>query len=736
VQRLPAAPSNGNTSETAPKAARKRRSKAGEPTAAAPVRVHGETTADGMPKPDERTVADLVRRGWFASEAAAVAVLTRRKSTTSRYPFESAGPAADWLEEKLACVPAKDGVSAVARAITNKPELLVRSVERLQRGWDMLLSPIADGGLGYTPDRAASRVATHAALLNFTRTHVAKIAAVLEACGIAVGTKAIAAYPVLLNLKEETLLDHAAWWRQTGLDYKKILTAHPVLLCLRSDESRNYVQEKLDFLRDVAGMSVDELNKAGVLFCLSLVDRLRPRFFYARLLGNAYTCSMATLLGEVEASYLALAHGRINGRVNRASAAELERYKRRIESPRFAAWCAGVEAKLVSARGNGTLLTRLSKGRAAADAAAVAEAAPATVQRRSAAPSNGNTPESAPKQVQQALETMPLLAPKPVRKRRAKAMGKPGETTADGRPKPDERTVADLVRRGWFKSEAAAVAVLTRAKATSSRYPFHTAGPVADWLAEKMACVPAKDGVSAAARTISKSPGVLGRSVEGLQRGWDMLLSPIADGGLGYTPERAAGRVATHVSLLNYTQEHVKRTAAVLEACGVAVGTKAIAGYPFLLDLKEETLLDHAAWWRQTGLDYKKILTAHPALLNRSSEGSHKHLQDKFDFLRFVAGMSVSELNKAGVLFCMSLEERLRPRFFYARLRGTVYTCGMVTLLGEVDASYLASALGRSNGRANRASAAELERYKRRIELLRFAAWCAGVEARIHAKRQ
>lgn len=385
-------------------------------------------------------------------------------------------------------------------------------------------------------------------------------------------------------------------------------------------------------------------------------------------------------------------------------------------------------AAVGSRRGGAASLARV-KGlvvfsEASADAA---DGAPATVQRRSTASSNGDTPEIAPP-----------LAP-PARKRRARAaprVGKPGETTADGRPKPDERTVADLVRRGWFTSEAACVAVLTRAKATSSRYPFQTAGPVADWLAEKMACVPAKDGVSAAARAISKSPGVLGRSVEGLQRGWDMLLAPIADGGLGYTPERAAGRVATHASLLNYTQEHVKKTAAVLQACGVAVGTKAVAAYPFLLNLKEETLLDHAAWWRQTGLDYKKILTAHPALLTRSSDDSHKHLQAKFDFLCFVAGMSVEEMNKAGVLFCMSLEERLRPRFFYARLLGDAYTCSMSTLLGEVDASYLAFAHGRINGRVNRASAAELARYKRRIESPRFAAWCAGVEARIHATRQ
>ena len=53
--------------------------------------------------------------------------------------------------------------------------------------------------------------------------------------------------------------------------------------------------------------------------------------------------------------------------------------------------------------------------------------------------------------------------PEPLRRRRrAPNVGEPGETTADGKPKPDERTVADLVRRGWFKSEEEAVALLTR----------------------------------------------------------------------------------------------------------------------------------------------------------------------------------------------------------------------------------------------------------------------------------
>ena len=58
----------------------------------------GEKTADGKPKPDERTVADLVRRGWFKSEVAAVALLTRQKTNNHRYAFETAERAADWLE--------------------------------------------------------------------------------------------------------------------------------------------------------------------------------------------------------------------------------------------------------------------------------------------------------------------------------------------------------------------------------------------------------------------------------------------------------------------------------------------------------------------------------------------------------------------------------------------------------------------------------------------------------------
>jgi len=68
------------------------------------------------------------------------------------------------------------------------------------------------------------------------------------------------------------------------------------------------------------------------------------------------------------------------------------------------------------------------------------------------------------------------------RRQRAPNVGVLGEKTADGRPKPDERTVADLVERGWFKTEAVVVALLTKTPSRVSRFPYETAKPAADWL--------------------------------------------------------------------------------------------------------------------------------------------------------------------------------------------------------------------------------------------------------------
>jgi hypothetical protein len=62
------------------------------------------------------------------------------------------------------------------------------------------------------------------------------------------------------------------------------------------------------------------------------------------------------------------------------------------------------------------------------------------------------------------------------RRQRARHAGEHGEKTADGKPKPDERTVEDLVRRGWFKTEQAVLQVLGKvSKSNGTRFPYETA---------------------------------------------------------------------------------------------------------------------------------------------------------------------------------------------------------------------------------------------------------------------
>jgi len=126
--------------DTAAEAAVSRRRKAPN------VGKYGEKTADGKPEPDERTVEDLVRRGWAETEEDAVALLTRRKTGVNRYAFETAKPAADWLEATLGREPLKGGVRPAAKAVKAFPDLLFRDATTLQRKWDGLAD--AAGGAG------------------------------------------------------------------------------------------------------------------------------------------------------------------------------------------------------------------------------------------------------------------------------------------------------------------------------------------------------------------------------------------------------------------------------------------------------------------------------------------------------------------------------------------------------------------------------------------------------------
>ena len=348
----------------------------------------GEKTADGRPKPDERTVADLVRRGWCKSEAEAVALLTRGKTNLHRYPFETAERAADWLEATLGAEPVKDGLCPAAKAVKGEPLLLARDAAALQCKWDALMLPSADGGVGiaFSTEQAREAVSKHPRLLGHSvekykagwsmltvteakgglglslekarecilrgpevlrfdhSTFVSRVK-LLESLGYAEALSTVLAEPRVLNYQEETVKEHAAWWKQTGLDHVKLVTAMPTLLGGVSVEE---LQAKLDFLRRVAGMSIEELNKSGPLLAYSLDNRLRARYFYALLKGPVYRCSMSTLMLEADPSYVAYALGRANGRNKPASKDEVARYREEVASPEFVAWRERQEAGALS----------------------------------------------------------------------------------------------------------------------------------------------------------------------------------------------------------------------------------------------------------------------------------------------------------------------------------------------------------------------------------------------------
>ena len=354
------------------------------------------------------------------------------------------------------------------------------------------------------------------------------------------------------------------------------------------------------------------------------------------------------------------------------------------------------------------------------------------------------------------------------RKKRAPKVGKLGEKTADGKPKPDERTVADLVRRGWFKSEEAVVALLTRGNANHKRYAFETAERAADWLEATLGHEPVKGGLCPAARVVTGSPGLLAYDVPTLQRKWDALTLPAERGGVGIelSTEQAREAVSKHPRLLGFSVETYKTGWSMLTASKDGLGLSLVEarecilrdpevlrfdhkkvllrvkllkslGYiealtmvlaePRVLNYQEGTVKEHAAWWRQSGLDHVKLVTAIPVLLGVVSV---KELQAKLDFLRHVAGMSSAELNNAASLFARSLDGRLRTRYFYAlqKHRLARFT-SMNTLMKETDATFLAMMQG---GTVNdRASKFEVARYQKLVASAGFVAWRARQEARL-----
>ena len=351
----------------------------------------GEKTADGRPKPDERTVADLVCRGWFESEEAVVALLTRLPSRQARFAFETAKPAADWLDATLGLEPLKGGVLPAAKAVKAFPDLLFCDAATLQRKWDALTLPVeqggvgiafseeqareavlkrpqilsyttdtlkrawsmltaTEGGLGLSPGEARSCILRSPAVLLYDHDDVVRRVELLKSLGYPEAYKMVLKEPRVLSYKEETVREHDAWWTQTGLDHVKLVTSHPTLLGGVSVEA---LQAKLDFLSCVAGMITAELNRAANLFTNSLNDRLRARYFYALLKGRlARFGSMSTMFGVTDTSFLAMLHGQTRGLARAAGASELEvaRYKEHVASAEFVAWRQEQESLLLAAK--------------------------------------------------------------------------------------------------------------------------------------------------------------------------------------------------------------------------------------------------------------------------------------------------------------------------------------------------------------------------------------------------
>ena len=354
------------------------------------------------------------------------------------------------------------------------------------------------------------------------------------------------------------------------------------------------------------------------------------------------------------------------------------------------------------------------------------------------------------------------------RRRRAPNTGEYGETTADGRPLPDERTVADLVRRGWFESEQEAVALLTKTKTNGSRFPFETAEPAADWLEATLGPEPVKNGLCPAARAVGLSSDLLTRDAAALQRKWDALTLSTEHGGVGiaFSTEQARKAVRKHPQLLSFSvdtyktgwsmltegglcqtveeaRECILRGPSVLmydtDAVVVRVALLTNLGYadaramvlkePQLLNYKEETVKEHAAWWQQTGLDHVKLVTTQPGLLGKCPV---KEMQAKLNFLSHVADMSKEDLNKAGPLFALSLDGRLRARYFYAMLKHRLARFGsMSTMMKVTDATFLAVVQGGTW--KDRASEAEVARYCKLVTSAKFAAWRVAQEAKLRA---
>ena len=231
------------------------------------------------------------------------------------------------------------------KAFFKYPRMLTFSTETLADSWALLTA--TERGLGLSRGEALRRILVDPRVLGLNFSKLTRRMKLLESLGYKDGRRMVLTHTASVHSNEETVKASAAWWQEcSGLDHAKVITARPTLLGAVSAVQE--LQNKLDFLRDVVGMSNAQLNNAGSLFSLSLDGRLRRRYFYARQmdkLGGKY--SFSTLALESDASFLAMLQGRPRPRTTGiASAAEVADYKKHVTSAEFVAYCKEEEARL------------------------------------------------------------------------------------------------------------------------------------------------------------------------------------------------------------------------------------------------------------------------------------------------------------------------------------------------------------------------------------------------------
>jgi hypothetical protein len=194
-----------------------------------------------------------------------------------------------------------------------------------------------EGGLGLSPEEAQKLVLKNPRVLCSDSLTFTKRLELLKSLGYLKAHEMVLRQSRVLSFTEETVKEHAAWWKQTGLDHVKILTANPNRLGAPTTAA---LQANLDFLRCVAGMSTADLNNAGSLIHRSLNDRLRARYFYALLKGRLTRfTSKSTLMAVTDATFLAMLQGQSSK--GRASELEVALYREQVASPEFVACVAG-----------------------------------------------------------------------------------------------------------------------------------------------------------------------------------------------------------------------------------------------------------------------------------------------------------------------------------------------------------------------------------------------------------